>query len=59
MFDAKPTDLITVRCGEWALTQGRIGRVDGSIAVQVTRPLRRSRTTLQAYEASMNNRSDG
>lgn len=59
MFDAKPSDLITVRCGEWALTQGRIGRVDDSIAVQVTRALRRSRTTLQAYEASMNNRSDG
>nr|WP_238249625.1 flagellar motor switch protein FliM [Methylobacterium persicinum] len=59
MFDAKPSDLVTVRCGDWALTQGRIGRVDGSIAVQVTRPLRRSRTTLQAYEASMNNRTDG
>ncbi len=59
MFDAKPSDLVTVRCGDWALTQGRIGRVDGSIAVQVTRPLRRSSTTLQAYEASMNNRTDG
>jgi flagellar motor switch protein FliM len=58
MFDAKPSDLITVRCGDWALTQGRMGRVDGHIAVQVTRPLRRSRTTIQAYEASMNNRSD-
>ena len=59
MFDAKPNDLITVRCGDWALTQGRIGRIDDSIAVQVTRPLRRSRTTLQAYEASMNNHGDG
>jgi flagellar motor switch protein FliM len=59
MFDAKPSDLVTVRCGDWALTQGRIGRVDGNIAVQVTRPLRQSRTTLVAYEASMNNRSDG
>ncbi|MDR7038228.1 flagellar motor switch protein FliM [Methylobacterium sp. BE186] len=59
MFDAKPSDLITVRCGDWALTQGRIGRVDDNIAVQVTRPLRRSRTTLQAFEASMNNRNDG
>lgn len=59
MFDAKPSDLVTVRCGDWALTQGRIGRVDGNIAVQVTRPLRRSRTTLQAYEASMNNHTDG
>ena len=28
MFDAKPSDLITVRCGDWALTQGRIGRVE-------------------------------
>nr|WP_238201696.1 flagellar motor switch protein FliM [Methylobacterium aerolatum] len=59
MFDAKPSDLVTVRCGDWALTQGRIGRVDGHIAVQVTRPLRQSRTSLVAYEASMNNRSDG
>ena len=58
MFEAKPSDLITVRCGDWALTQGRMGRVDGHIAVQVTRPLRRSRTTIQAYEASLNNRSD-
>jgi len=59
MFDTKPSDLISVRCGDWALTQGRIGRVDDSIAVQLTRPLRRSRTTLQAFEASMNNRNDG
>ncbi|WP_019907018.1 flagellar motor switch protein FliM [Methylobacterium sp. 77] len=59
MFDTKPTDLISVRCGDWALTQGRIGRVDDNISVQLTRPLRRSRTTLQAFEASMNNRNDG
>ncbi len=59
MFDTKPADLISVRCGDWALTQGRIGRVDDSIAVQLTRPLRKSRTTLQAFEASMNNRNEG
>ena len=59
MFDTKPSDLISVRCGDWALTQGRIGRVDDSIAVQLTRPLRRSRTTFQAFETSMNNRNDG
>ncbi|POR41783.1 flagellar motor switch protein FliM [Methylobacterium sp. V23] len=59
MFDTKPSDLIAVRCGDWALTQGRIGRTDDNIAVQLTRPLRRSRTTLQAFEASMNNRNDG
>lgn len=59
MFDKKPSDLIAVRCGDWALTQGRIGRIDDAIAVQIARPLRQSRTTLQAYEASMNNRNDG
>ncbi|CAA2099200.1 Flagellar motor switch protein FliM [Methylobacterium bullatum] len=59
MFDTKPTDLVNVRCGDWALTQGRIGRVDDHISVQLTRPLRRSRTTFQAFEASMNNRNDG
>ncbi|ACL59580.1 flagellar motor switch protein FliM [Methylobacterium nodulans] len=59
MFDAKPTDLITLRCGDWALTQGRIGRLDDSIAVQVTRPLRRARTTFAAFEASMKNQKDG
>ncbi|CAA2143064.1 MULTISPECIES: flagellar motor switch protein FliM [Methylobacterium] len=59
MFDTKPTDLVNVRCGDWALTQGRIGRVDDNISVQLTRPLRRSRTTFQAFEASMNNRNDG
>jgi flagellar motor switch protein FliM len=59
MFDAKPTDLITLRCGDWAMTQGRIGRLDDSIAVQVTRPLRRARTTFAAFEASMKNQKDG
>jgi flagellar motor switch protein FliM len=54
MFDAKPNELVTLRCGDWDLTQGRVGRVDDKIAVQVVRPLRRSRTTLTAFEASMN-----
>jgi flagellar motor switch protein FliM len=54
MFDAKPNDLVTLRCGDWTLSQGRVGRVDDKIAVQVARPLRRSRTTLTAFEASMN-----
>jgi flagellar motor switch protein FliM len=54
MFDAKPNELVTLRCGDWTLTQGRVGRVDDRIAVQVVRPLRRSRTTLTSFEASMN-----
>ena len=58
MFDARPNDLVTLRCGEWTLTQGKIGRLDDRIAVKVARPLRRSRTTLAAFEASMN-KKDG
>lgn len=39
MFDMKPTDLVEVRCGGVHLTRGRIGRVEGRIAVQVVDPL--------------------
>ncbi|WP_052341187.1 flagellar motor switch protein FliM [Salinarimonas rosea] len=53
MLDAKPSDLVTLRCGDWRLTQGRVGRVDDRIAIQVARPLRRSRTTLASFEASL------
>jgi flagellar motor switch protein FliM len=56
MFDARPNELVTLRCGDWTLTQGRVGRIDDKIAVQVARPLRRSRTTIAAFEASMNKR---
>jgi flagellar motor switch protein FliM len=56
MFDARPNELVTLRCGDWTLSQGQVGRVDDKIAVQVARPLRRSRTTLSAFEASMNKR---
>jgi flagellar motor switch protein FliM len=54
LFDTRPDDLVTLRCGDWVLTQGRAGRLDEKIAVQVVRPLRRSRTTLAAFESSMN-----
>ena len=36
MFDMRPTDPVEVRCGGLAVTRGRIGRVDGRIAVQIT-----------------------
>jgi flagellar motor switch protein FliM len=58
MFDVKPNELVMLRCGDWVLTQGQIGRIDDKIAVQVARPLRRSRTSLAAFEASMN-KQDG
>jgi flagellar motor switch protein FliM len=59
MFDARPNELVTLRCGEWTLSQGRVGRIDDKIAVQLVRPLRRSRTTLAAFEASMTNQREG
>lgn len=54
MFDAKPNELVTLRSGDWVLSQGRVGRLDDKIAIQVARPLRRARTTFAAFEASMN-----
>ena len=54
MFETKPNELVTLRSGDWVLTQGWVGRLDDRIAVQVARPLRRSRTSLAAFEASMN-----
>jgi flagellar motor switch protein FliM len=59
MFDARPNELVTLRCGEWGLTQGKVGRVDDHIAVQVVRPLRRSKTTFAAFEASVTSRREG
>ncbi|GGK52246.1 flagellar motor switch protein FliM [Salinarimonas ramus] len=53
MLGIKPTDLVTLRCGDWRLTQGRVGRADDKIAIQVARPLRRARTTLASFEASL------
>jgi flagellar motor switch protein FliM len=58
MFNSRPTELVTLRCGDWVLTQGRIGRIDDKIAVQVARPMRRSRTTFAAFEASVKNQKD-
>lgn len=50
-FDVGPDTAVTLRCGEVTLSQGRIGRVDDQVAIQVTRPLIRSRTTLAALDA--------
>ncbi|MCU4180581.1 flagellar motor switch protein FliM [Bosea sp. BH3] len=51
MFDARPDASVSLRCGDFMVTDGRIGRVDGKIAVQVTSPLRRSKTTLAAFDS--------
>ncbi|WP_420101790.1 flagellar motor switch protein FliM [Bosea sp. (in: a-proteobacteria)] len=51
MFDAKPDSAVWLRCGDFTVTQGRIGRVDDKIAVQIVSPLRRSKTTLAAFDS--------
>ncbi|WP_020177596.1 flagellar motor switch protein FliM [Methylopila sp. M107] len=52
MLDIKPDALVELRCGDETLTQGRMGRSGEHVAVQVAKPLRRSRTTLAAFEAA-------
>ncbi|TCR63508.1 flagellar motor switch protein FliM [Bosea sp. BK604] len=51
MFDARPDSVVSLRCGDFGVTEGRIGRVDDKIAVQVVRPLHRSKTTMAAFDS--------
>ncbi|MEN5081019.1 flagellar motor switch protein FliM [Bosea sp. TWI1241] len=52
MFDARPESVASLRCGDFIVSEGRIGRVDDKIAVQVVSPLRRSKTTMAAFDTS-------
>lgn len=52
MFDAKPDSTVSLRCGDFIVSDGRIGRVDDKIAVQVVTPLRRSKTTMAAFDSA-------
>src|SRR6266481_1756530 len=49
-LDLKPDALVTVRCGDVTLTEGRMGRVGDHIAVRVAKPLRKPRMTLAMFE---------
>jgi flagellar motor switch protein FliM len=49
-FELKPDAPVTVRCGEVTLTEARMGRVGDRVAVRVTKPLRRPRTTFAMFE---------
>ncbi len=53
MLDVAPEALVELRCGDVTVTEGRIGRAGDHVAVQVARPLRRSRTTLDMFEAAI------
>jgi flagellar motor switch protein FliM len=58
VFDARPERLVTLRCGDFNVADGRVGRVDDKIAVQMVSPLRRSRTTISVFESAANQRGD-
>src|SRR5205823_9196432 len=49
-LEIKPDALVTVRCGDVALTEGRMGRVGDRVAVRVTKPLRKPKTTFAMFE---------
>jgi flagellar motor switch protein FliM len=49
-LELKPDALVTVRCGDVALTEGRMGRVGDRVAVRVTKQLRKPKTTFAMFE---------
>ena len=50
MLELKPEALVSVRCGDITLTEGRMGKVGDRVAVRVAKPLRRPRTTFAMFE---------
>jgi flagellar motor switch protein FliM len=50
MLELKPDALVSVRCGDITLTEGRMGKVGDRVAVRVAKPLRRPRTTFAMFE---------
>ena len=49
-LELKPDALVTVRCGDITLTEGRMGKVGDRIAVRIAKPLRKPRTTFAMFE---------
>ena len=50
MLELKPDALVTVRCGDVSMTEGRMGRVGDRVAVRVGKSLRKPRTTFAMFE---------
>jgi flagellar motor switch protein FliM len=49
-LELKPDAAVTVRCGDVTLTEGHMGRVGDRVAVRVTKPLRKPKTTFAMFE---------
>src|SRR5512146_409497 len=52
MLELKPDAMVTVRCGDVTMTEGRMGRVGDRVAVRVGKSLRKPRTTFAMFEKS-------
>jgi flagellar motor switch protein FliM len=52
MLDLKSDALVTVRCGEVRLTEGKMGRVGDRVAVRVAKQLRKPTTTFAMFETA-------
>src|SRR4051812_20694376 len=50
MLELKPDAMVTVRCGDVTLSEGRMGRVGDRVAVRVTKQLRKPKTTFAMFE---------
>src|SRR6188472_194190 len=50
MLELKPDAMVTVRCGDVTLSEGRMGRVGDRVAVRVVKPLRKPHTTFAMFE---------
>ena len=51
-LDLGPDAPVTVRCGDVALTEGRMGRIGDRVAVRVLKPLRKPKTTFAMFETA-------
>src|SRR3954462_3845705 len=50
MLELKPDAMVSVRCGDVTLSEGRMGRVGDRVAVRVVKPLRKPHTTFAMFE---------
>src|SRR6201991_4539420 len=50
MLELKPDALVSVRCGNVTLSEGRMGKVGDRVAVRVAKQLRKPRTTFAMFE---------
>jgi flagellar motor switch protein FliM len=52
MLELKPDAMVSVRCGDVTLSEGRMGRVGDRVAIRVTKQLRKPHTTLAMFEGA-------